>query len=115
VYPDYQITLSTPTGTYCAGDEVSLTATVNNVIYQNDYVLSWTVGTNTDPVSVSANVASSTYTLTLPTNLCSGVQTVEVTYTNNDNTCQTSVPRQHFGRVFQNGHYPPTVPRRLTV
>ena len=88
--PNYEISLSGPTEDFCAGSEVTVTATVNNAIYNDAYTLHWMVNGDTTDRTLPAQKDTAKTTVSIPADLCEGSYTVEVYYVNDDNFCQVN-------------------------
>ena len=88
--PNYEISLSGPTEDFCAGSDVTVTATVNNAIYNNPYTLHWVVNGVTTDRTLPAQKDTAKTTVSIPADLCEGSYTVEAYYVNDDNLCQVN-------------------------
>ena len=88
--PNYEISLSGPTEDFCAGSEVTVTATVNNAIYNDAYTLHWMVNGDTTDRTLPAQKDTAKTTVSIPADLCEGSYTVEAYYVNDDNFCQVN-------------------------
>jgi uncharacterized protein (TIGR02145 family)/uncharacterized repeat protein (TIGR02543 family) len=88
--PNYEISLSAPTESVCAGSEVAVTATVNDAISSEAYTLHWVVDGDTTHRTLSAEKDTVMTIVTIPADLCRGNYTVEAYYENGDNLCQVS-------------------------
>lgn len=85
--PNYELSLSGPTDDFCAGESVSVTATMNDNIYVDNYTLYWVVNGDTTHRNLPANTATADTTLNISTGLCEGNYTVEAFYKNSGNGC----------------------------
>ena len=90
VSPNYEISLSGPAESVCAGNDVTVTATVNNAIYNNPYTLHWVVNGVTTDRMLPAQQDTAKTTVTIPADLCEGSYTVEVFYEDSENRCQVN-------------------------
>ena len=88
--PNYEISLSGPTEDFCAGSEVTVTATVNNAIYNDAYTLHWMVNGDTTDRTLPAQKDTAKTTVSIPADLCEGSYTVEAYYVNVANLCQVN-------------------------
>ena len=90
VSPNYEISLSGPAESVCAGNDVTVTATVNNAIYNNPYTLHWVINGVTTDRTLPAQQDTAKTTVTIPADLCEGSYTVEVFYEDTENRCQVN-------------------------
>ena len=82
-YPPFNIALSSAKDTFCAGEQVEVTATVNDNIYNNpSYTLKWVFNGAVYSPTVTNNSPTVTQTLTMPSDTCRGDFSVEVSYAN---------------------------------
>ncbi|MBR5919728.1 MAG: InlB B-repeat-containing protein, partial [Bacteroidales bacterium] len=88
--PNYELSLSGPNDGVCAGESVSVTATMNQNIYDSDYTLHWVVNGDTTHRNLLVNTETADTTLTVSTSLCVGNYTVEAFYVDSVNSCRVN-------------------------